>query len=104
MAITLVLCLSNGALGAGATGTREELVIRYSGPVTISPWRAADDARQQNSAAQRQWNHYAYSEPAPLYYCGWGYGCGYYGYSFANGYYGFYRPFFHHYPAGRYVP
>src|SRR5690349_8879210 len=96
----VVVSLSGGALGA--TPTREQLAIHYSGPVTISPWRAADDARQQSSTATRQWNHYCFSEPPPYYYCGYGFGCC--GYSYANGWYGFVRPYFHHYPAGAYLP
>jgi hypothetical protein len=102
--MVVVLSLPSGALAASPT--RDQLAIRYSGPVTISAWRASEDARQQDSAATQQWNHYCFSTPPPFYYCGYGFGCGYgwYGYSYANGWYGFVRPHFYHYPAGAYLP
>jgi hypothetical protein len=72
------------AVAAHAAGpTREELAIRYSGPITISPGRVAAQAQE---APSPEWNRHAYSTPPCYYYCGWGWG--YYG-CFGRGWYGF---------------
>jgi hypothetical protein len=64
--------------------TRDELAIPYSGPLKISPWRAASET--ENSPA---YNHYIYASPLPFYYCGY-YGCGFgYGFSGYSSFYGY---------------
>ncbi|HEY7087692.1 MAG TPA: hypothetical protein VH518_06350 [Tepidisphaeraceae bacterium] len=65
-AILLVIgCITSNALAGGPT--REEVAIQPSGPVTISPWRAAAEKRPDPN-----WDHYRFSVPPGYFYCGWG--------------------------------
>jgi hypothetical protein len=74
----LILLLSLAALANAAT--RAELQIQPTGPLQLSPWRAAADVSNPN------YDHYIYSSPPFCgYFCGW---CGYGGYGF-YGYRGF---------------
>jgi hypothetical protein len=62
---------------AAHSATREELAIKPSGPVMMSPWRLAPE-----KPASPEWNHYCYSAPVGFYgygYCGSPYAYGWYG-------------------------
>jgi hypothetical protein len=77
-AVTALLTVA-AFIAAGAGPTREDLAIKPSGPVMISPWRVAAD-----KPPEPHWDHYRFSAPA-YGYCGYyrfGYGCWY-----APGYY-----------------
>jgi len=75
LAIGLILAMCHVAQPA----TREELAIKPSEPVMMSPWRLAAE-----KPAATQWNHYCYSAPVGFY----GYGCFGYGWPYAYGCYG----------------
>ena len=71
--ILMTLLVATDVVSA-ADPTREELAIKPTGPVMISPWRAAAEPKTSD-----HWNHYCYSAPVGFYSCGWGYGYGWYG-------------------------
>jgi hypothetical protein len=76
----LFLLLSICTIASAAT--RDQLQIQPTGPLQVSPWRAAADVSSPT------YDHYIYSYQPCNYYCGYGgYGCfGFYG-CYGGGYF-----------------